>query len=519
MHRLRPLRYAALLAALVLFTAGQIQEPQRGPDERYWDYDEVLAQLAQWEMQYPDIFHREVIGYTGEFNEAIWAVKISDNAGMREPECRVLIGAAVHANESNGVGAIMYMCDRLLTRYGQVSYYTEMVDGLEIWFVPVFNIDGYRHVFEGGDNWDWWRKSMRDNNGDHQYTFPIDGVDCNRNWDYRWAEYDSTAWTSSRYKGPYPWSEACVVAFRDLVLRERPVIVQSLHSPDVPTIGNKNWWPWYDPQTFQNGPDDDIYRPISQTLGSRTETEVSGTYVNGSGACYNVLPKEQCWIYANTGICAFLMEISRQYWWTGAMVDTIAARFGRGNLYLLEKALEGPGLTGTVTASHTGMPVQAEIVVSQVHDPDIGPRLTDDVFGQYWRFLLPGSYTVTASADNFYSDTQSIYVGSTGWTQLDFELDPEPGAVAGGEAAARTRVWFDTPMRSGGAVHFRLDDAGEVALDLLDVSGRVVKRLVAGRFEAGEHRVTLTGSVASGSYLVHMRAPGAELSRKVLVVE
>jgi len=94
-----------------------------------------------------------------------------------------------------------------------------------------------------------------------------------------------------------------------------------------------------------------------------------GTHVNGNVYSYNEVPKEQCWIYANTGICAFVMEISLQYWWTGAVVDTIAARFGRGHFYLMERALSGPGLTGFVTAAHTGLPVEAEIVVQQVHDP------------------------------------------------------------------------------------------------------------------------------------------------------
>ena len=58
-----------------------------------------------------------------------------------------------------------------------------------------------------------------------------------------------------------------VVAVRDFILRERPVFAMDYHSPDVPTIGNKIWWPWYDPTTYQYGPDDDIYHPICQTLG------------------------------------------------------------------------------------------------------------------------------------------------------------------------------------------------------------------------------------------------------------
>ncbi len=517
-------RPAASLAGLTILAAlvwlAGATPAGAAPDARYWTYDEVLARLAQWETQYPNIFHREIIGYTGEFNEAIWAVKISDNVNTREPEARVMIVAAIHANESNGVGATMYIMDKLLTRYGHQSYYTQMVDNLEMWFVPVINIDGYRYVFQGGPHWDMWRKSMRDNNGDHLYTYPIDGVDCNRNWDYRWAEYDSTQWSSLRYKGPYAFSEDCIVAYRDLLLREVPVFSQNLHSPDVPSAGNKNWYCWYDPITYQSGPDANIYRPISQALGNRTQTENTGVYVNGAVASYNDTPKEQCWIYANTGICTFVMEISLQYWWTGAVVDTIAARFGRGQFYLMERALSGPGLTGFVTAAHTGLPVEAQIVVQQVHDPDIGPRLTDPSHGRYWRLLTSGSYTVTASAQNFIPQTRTIYVSATGWTQLDFQLQPEPAAVGElPEPLEERHLWFDSPMRNDRRIRFHLATTSEVALDLLDVTGRLAAPLFDGRMPAGDHAVMLERDLPAGTYVVRLQAEGAQVTRKLLVIE
>ena len=408
----------------VIVTASITVASFAAPDPRYHDYDEVLAFFDDWAAEYPDIFHREVIGYTLVGEEPIWAARISDNAAISESEPGIMIKAAIHANEINGVNTIIYMMDRLLTRYGQQSYYTDMVDNIEMWFVPILNVDGTRMVFAGGDHWDWWRKSKRDNNGDEQYTYPIDGVDMNRNWDYRWAEYDSTQWESSRYKGPYPWSEPEVVAMRDFILQERPVFLMDLHSPDVPTIGRKIWWPWYDPNYGTYGPDRYIYAPICTTLGNRTESEQNGVYYDGDGPCYNQLPKEQCWAYANTGICAFLMEISRQYWWTGATIDTIAARTGRGLFYLMERTLSGPGLTGTVTDSLTGLPLVAEVRVQQVHDPDIGPRLTEADHGRYDRLLNAGSYTVTVSADGYWSQTESIYVSGSGWTELDFKLYP-----------------------------------------------------------------------------------------------
>jgi hypothetical protein len=255
-------------------------------------------------------------------------------------------------------------------------------------------------------------------------------------------------------------------------------------------------------------------------LGDRTQTENAGTHVNGNVYSYNEVPKEQCWIYANTGICAFVMEISLQYWWTGAVVDTIAARFGRGHFYLMERALSGPGLTGFVTAAHTGLPVEAEIVVQQVHDPDIGPRLTDPYHGRYWRLLTSGSYTVTASAEDFITQTRTIYVSATGWTQLDFQLQPEPAAV--GELPAQPeerRLWFDSPMRSDRRVRFHLATTSAVSLDLLEVTGRLAAPLFAGRMPAGDHAILLERGLPAGTYIVRLRAEDQQFTRKLLVVE
>jgi hypothetical protein len=519
MRYCRATRWLVVGAFLGLLGIGGWGTAQAQPDPRYYSNVEVQARLNTWASTYPDIFHREIIGYTLVDHEPIWACRISDNADVREPEARILIHAAQHANEANGVGAIMFMMDRLLTRYGHDTYCTNMVNNLELWFVPIVNIDGYKIVFAGGANWDLWRKTKRDNDGNGLFTYPMDGVDPNRNWDFLWAQYPETDPASLRYKGPFPFSEPEIVAIRDLTLRERPVFVMDLHSPDVPSAGNKNWWVWYDPDTGQNGVDYSIYQPISTALGNRCETENDGVYVNGSVASYNDLPKEQCWVYKNTGACIFVMEISLQYWWTGAVVDTIAARTGRGLFYLPERALSGPGLKGTVTSATTGLPVVAEVKVNQVHDAAIGPRLNERFFGQYWRLLLPGTYSVTVSPRGYVAQTQSIYVSATGWTTLNFLMQPDASSVVPDAPASTRLLWADTPLGRGSSVHFRLDEPSRVSLRLLDVSGRQAASLLDGDYGAGVRSVPLDDDLPAGTYLLLLRTDREQTAQKVVVVE
>jgi hypothetical protein len=84
---------------------------------------------------------------------------------------------------------------------------TNLINTTELWFVPVSNPDGYDFTFEPGQR--LWRKNLRDNNGDGVIA-PGDGVDPNRNYDYKWGydnEGSSEDPSSETYRGPGPNSE------------------------------------------------------------------------------------------------------------------------------------------------------------------------------------------------------------------------------------------------------------------------------------------------------------------------
>jgi hypothetical protein len=201
------------------------------------------------------------------------------------------------------------------------------------------------------------------------------------------------------------------------------------------------------------------------------------------------------------------------------MVDTVAHRAGRGLFYLMERAYDGPGLTGTVTSATYGTPLVAEVKVHQVHDATIGPRLTEEFFGQYWRLLNAGSYTVTVTAPDHLAQTEVVYVGASGWTVLDFALNVDSAAVDPVAPATTLALWFDTPMRAGGDVHFRLAEAGDVSLQLLDITGRPVQELVAGRMSEGVRTLPLDRSLPSGAYLMRLCVDDERLVKKLIMVE
>jgi hypothetical protein len=78
---------------------------------------------------------------------------------------------------------------------------------------------------------------------------------------------------------------------------------------------------------------------------------------------------------------------------------------------------------------------------------------------------------------------------------------------------------FPNPFNSIAQISFSLPRAGNVKLEVYDVTGRLAATLVDGRFEAGEHRVRFDGKeLASGIYFLRLRAEGMSKVQKVVMM-
>jgi len=80
------------------------------------------------------------------------------------------------------------------------------------------------------------------------------------------------------------------------------------------------------------------------------------------------------------------------------------------------------------------------------------------------------------------------------------------------------------PSRGATGIGFTLPVAGAVALDVYDLSGRLVSRLLSGSLPAGSRSMVWSGRnergepVASGRYVILLRANGHTLSRGVTIL-
>ncbi|MCP4293007.1 MAG: T9SS type A sorting domain-containing protein [bacterium] len=503
------IKYSFLTLVILLVSIAPFVQADE-PDPNYWRLDEIQAQFDIWEAEYPDIFHPSVLGQTGNRLEIPMVTICNQEPGSND-DPRMLFHGALHTNEANGTTAIMASLEMLLTGYGVDPKMTARVDSLEVTYVPILNVDSHLYSFSGGVNWFDWRKTMRDNNSNGQPDFPDDGVDLNRNWDWNWDAYENDQPADLKYKGPYPFSEPEIMAVRDWVLRERPVVVVDYHSPVTISWRKYIFWPWMDTAGGGMGPDHNVSDDVAELWAAATIDE-NGNQYNEIYA-YSTLPKEQNWIYANTGILSFIMEISDHCWWSGAMVDTIGTRVARGGNALLDRVVDGPGLRGVVTDASTGEPLVAEVKIDQMHQDTVGPRLTEENHGAYHRLTRSGTYTVTASCDGYESQTQSVSV-SNSWETLDFALESPLSSVAPG----RDLSWLRTG-NSNGDVRLEVPAGLPAAtVELFDLRGHRVGVLGENMASGQAYDLQFPNRLAGGVYLVRVRAGQQEQTQRVVFV-
>ncbi|OPZ76382.1 MAG: hypothetical protein BWY77_01914 [bacterium ADurb.Bin431] len=78
---------------------------------------------------------------------------------------------------------------------------------------------------------------------------------------------------------------------------------------------------------------------------------------------------------------------------------------------------------------------------------------------------------------------------------------------------------YPNPFNPETAIRFHLTRPGEIRLEVYDITGRMVVRLIDGRREAGEHGVVFNGAgLPSGIYLYRLTAEGKHQVKRMLLL-
>ena len=384
-------------------------------DPEFRDYEETLAYLDTLSQAYPAITMLQQVGVSQEFELPVWGIKISDNPYTEEDEPELLYTGVTHAREPLGNEICLALATTLLEGYGVDPVTTYLVNHEEIWIVPIVNTEGFKYMMDENLSNPWWRKNQRDNNENGEFEEDFDGVDLNRNYDFNWISGGSSDPSSWTYRGPSAFSEAETQNIRDLASQDHRFIFSiSYHS-----YGEDVFWPW--DWSGHPPPDEDIITDVAEEVASRIPRR-SGTGTYAASPIGGLTGFSTNWLYGAAGSIDFTVEVCTEFIPSGTAIDSIVADNLPGALYLLERAITGPGITGHVTETVTGDPLQATVIIVGRDNEDITPRTCDPMFGTYFRMLLPGVYDVMYDMNGYQAVLQEVIVGSDTLTVVDIEL-------------------------------------------------------------------------------------------------
>jgi hypothetical protein len=377
-------------------------------EPEYYTYPEVVAELSQIESDHSSIAKVISLGTSYEDRD-IPGIKISDNVGTEESEPEIFICSLHHAREAATVNIAMYIINQLTDNYGSDQTITDLVNGREIYIVPIVNPDGKVYDDSGGSYGSGrsWRKNRQPCTGGI-------GTDLNRNYSYMWGGSGSSgSCTSDTFRGYSAFDAPETAAVRDFFNAHADInVLLTYHAH-----GGLVLWPWgytYDP--IADADDKQVHEIMGQQYASYT-----GYTPQQSSDLYITSGTTDDWSYGTTQNDAmpcfsFTAEVGNEFYPPPSALPTICADNYQGALYFIDcadnpyKVLPVPEpleitnpsnnetVSGTVNVTCDADP---EIVKVEFYiDAEGTPRSTDTTSPFSWSWDTTGdsdgSHTITA---------------------------------------------------------------------------------------------------------------------------
>jgi len=255
--------------------------------------------LNELATRYPTLASVIAIGTTLE-GRTIYGLRIANDATGSDKPAVVYFGAE-HAREWIASHITSFFATHLLENYGSDPVITDMVDNVEFFLVPVFNVDGYLYTWS---NDRYWRKNRRYNG-----TFggvPSYGVDLNRNWSEGWGLPGASGYPDDEtYRGAAPFSEPETQDLRDFFIAHPNVRAQlDLHSYTQLILWPHGYTAALPPHQF-------YYNEVGGAMQSLVKGVHDKDYAMGPiyTTIYPASGGSVDWTYAQQGILSYSFEM------------------------------------------------------------------------------------------------------------------------------------------------------------------------------------------------------------------
>ncbi len=382
----------------------------------YFDPDSFETWVTDLVNSHPAIARLIQIGSSVQ-SRPIWAVKISANCDVEEfePELRVI--ANIHGDEKASLMVCTDVMEWILTHYGSNSVATDLVDGTEMWFVPMVNPDGNAYDANPG------------NPGLEGRRTNMHGVDLNRN-------FDGPQGNDPFSGGAYPFSEPETQAIKALSDSYDNVFLLGLSLHSGAACFNSVW----NSSTTAELPD------LANFFSSRTGGSPCG---NSSGHCavpapdslaeayfngctysgfwyvcgadwYITFGDTNDWSYYFESTLDTTIEITQTKTPPAHLIPDYTQRHRNGVLNYLYSAFQG--IHGLVTDQIDGTPLEAEITVVEFPKP----VRTGTTLGDYHRYCVPGRYAIRVEAEGYHDrNIGGVAVLKEQRTRVDVQMIPD----------------------------------------------------------------------------------------------
>ncbi|NLW18905.1 MAG: zinc carboxypeptidase [Candidatus Cloacimonetes bacterium] len=367
---------------------------------RDWDayptYDAYVSMMNSFAANYPHLCKIYNVGTTVS-GRSILIAKISDNVNVDENEPEVLFTSTMHGDELTGKMLMLRLIDTLLSQYGSDPRITNIVNNMQLYIGPNTNPDG---TYYGGNNTVASARRANQN-----------GYDLNRNY----PKPDGSTNT-----GPIqPETQAMM----DFANAHHFVFGVNYHGGEE--VVN---YPWDFISTTH--PDNDWFISSSLVYASNAQNDgLSGYFatltsngiVRGSD-WYMISGGRQDWMNYTRNGREVTIECSRTKMPSASTMPSYWNYNYNAMLSYLEEALKG--IHGTVTDAY-GNPLVAEISIAG-YDNSYSIVDTNPIHGDFYRYLNPGTYTLTVSTAGYESQNVQVTVSASAATPVNIVFGELP---------------------------------------------------------------------------------------------
>lgn len=372
-------------------------------DINEWDfyptYEAYESMMAQFETNFPDKCKIYNIKTLASGRKLLFA-KVTSNINQPTAKTRFMYTSTMHGDEATGYILMLRLIDYFLNNYGTNAKVTYILDNMELWICPAENPDG---TYAGGNS------SV---NGSTRYN--ANGVDLNRNY--------PNPVGGTNPSGPHQPETVAMMSFTDTM-----GFVMSANFHGGAECINYPWDSWLSNENLHA--DNLWWQMVSHEYADTVHLNSPSTYMsefdNGvthGGDWYVVYGSRQDFMGYYRSIREVTVEISNTKLIPASQLPAHWNYNYRSLINYIYRATIG--LKGTVTDAVTGEPVKAKVFINNYDiEEDNSYVFSREDFGNYYRPLKAGTYSVTFSAEGYGPQTfTDVVIQNNQATELNVQL-------------------------------------------------------------------------------------------------